>query len=39
VSWQRTFRSTPTDVVVEGSAVGMEVMFDRVAGLDMGKDG
>jgi len=38
VSWQKVFRATPIGVEGKGM-VGMEVMFDRVAGLDVGKDG
>ena len=37
VSWQRSLRATPTVVVVWKEVVGMEVVFDRVAGLDVGK--
>jgi hypothetical protein len=40
VSWQKTFRATPPvegPVSSQGGAVGMEVMFERVAGLDVGK--
>jgi transposase len=37
VSWQKTFRATPTGVEWKGM-VGVEVLFDRVAGLDVGKD-
>jgi transposase len=37
VSWQRAFRAAPTVVEMKG-VVGMEVLFDRVAGLDVGKE-
>src|SRR6266550_2629023 len=36
VSWQKTFRATPV-VVVGKDVVGMDVLFERVAGLDVGK--
>ena len=36
MSWQKTFRATPV-VVVGKDVVGMDVLFERVAGLAVGK--
>jgi transposase len=38
VSWQRTFRATSTVSCCRKGVVGVEIMFERVAGLDVGKE-